>query len=223
MHDKCGLQILKISKQTYRQQNNMAASFPEPIVVLYKSQQCGHCNKLAAIWDTNPNKDEDSVTTAMKKIYPKIRFFTITAKDNGGKFDENTAPKDFIRYGKWFPMIVLVPGKLWDEAMSKLGPKNDVKLVDGIQVMNAKVEDGSPKYVQEYDVRKPVEFGRWLEKAISNEDFKRVQYGGTVVQPQPIPSLLTNIIKPNMSSHVINHDVNTGGDYCGMKIISRTK
>lgn len=210
-------------------------SAAEPTLVLYKSNMCRHCNALSAIWDTPPNKDEDSVSSALKKVYPKLRFYVVTAKDNTGKFDENTAPKDLIRYGKWFPMILLVPGRLWDEAMSKLGPKNDVKLIEGVQLMNGRLENGDPKYVQEYDIRKPAEFGRWLEKALNNEDFKKAQTGSSSAA-NPIQPLLSNIIKPGNPSasyalaagraHTapiadVNNDF--GDDFCSMKIISRPK
>lgn len=217
----------------------------EPILVLYKSSMCRHCSSLSAIWDTPPNKDEDSVSSALKKVYPKLRFYVVTAKDNTGKFDENTAPKDLIRYGKWFPMILLVPGRLWDEAMSKLGPKNDVKLVDGVQIMNGKLDNGVPKYVQEYDIRRPSEFGRWLEKALNDDEFKKVQAG--IAAPQNVPAtsplanpiqpLLSSIIKPSnaganfaltnprthTASAVVDLNNDFGGDFCSMKIISRPK
>ena len=104
--------IKYISKKTYRSINYMSLNNnnPEPTVVLYKSNICRHCTALSSIWDTPPNKDEDSVVTALKKVYPKLRFYILTAKDNTGKFDENVAPKDLIRYGKWYPMILLIPG-----------------------------------------------------------------------------------------------------------------
>lgn len=212
-------------------------SVAEPIVVLYKSSACRHCTKLSEIWDKPPGKDEDSVTAALKKVYPKLRFYVLTAKDNTGKFDENTAPKDLIRYGKWFPMTLLIPGRLWDEAMSKLGPKNDVVLVDGVQIMNGRLDNGSPAYVQRYDIRKPSDFGEWLKDALNNEDFKRVQNGpsSAIVVPtshppsHPIQPLLTSIIKPsNAASNYVQSNnseshVGGNGDICSMRIISRPK
>lgn len=211
----------------------------EPVVILYKSNACRHCSGLSAIWDKAPNKDEESVTSAMKKIYPKLRFFVLTVKDNTGKFDENTAPKDLIRYGKWFPQILLVPGRVWDNAMSKLGPKNDAEVVDGVQVMNGVWENGELNYKQKYDIRRPAEFGKWLKEGLENEDFKRANNGsgsGVVVPTNqtpanPIQPLLTNIVRPSNSGstyvaaagdkHEILHG--TGGDVCAMRIISRPR
>lgn len=227
-----------------------SSSVPEATVVLYKSSVCRHCTALSNIWDTPPNKDEDSVTTAIKKVYPNVRFYVLTAKDNTGKFDENTAPKDLLRYGKWYPMILLIPGRMWDAAMSKLGPKNDVQLVEGVQIMNGMWEAGELKYVQKYDIRKPAEFGRWIRDALENDDFKRIQNGSaqsaigsqpSVVVPtvhsashpaQPIQPLLSNIVRPGNThnSYVASggsvdrqSSMEPGGDICSMRIISRPK
>ena len=128
----------------------MSSSIPEPTIVLYKSSVCRHCQSLTNIWD--------SVTAALKGVHPKIRFYTLTAKDNTGKFDENIAPKDLIRYGKWYPMILLVPGKTWDAAMANLGPKNPIEIKDGVQIMNAAWDKDELKYVQKYDIRKVDDF-----------------------------------------------------------------
>lgn len=223
-----------------------STSVPEPTVVLYKSGACRHCTALANIWDTPPNKDEDSVTGAMKKINPKLRFYVLTAKDNTGKFDENTAPKDLIRYGKWYPMVLLVPGKMWDNAMSKLGPKNDVQLVEGVQIMNGMWEGGELKYVQKYDIRKPAEFSRWLRDSMENEDFKRAQNGSaqpivpTIQQAsnqgaQAIQPLLNNIVRPGNTHNSYIPSVASSldrqssmepggsGEVCSMRIISRPR
>lgn len=212
----------------------------EPIVVLYKSNGCRHCTSLSKIWDS-PTKDEDSVVGALKKIYPKLRFHTLTARDNSGKFDENTEPKDLLRYGKWFPMVLLIPGRLWDSAMEKLGPKNDVQLVEGVQIMNGHWENNELKYNVTYNIIKPSEFGRWITEAMKNDDFKRVQNSpkDSIIVPtiqeskesRPIPPLLSSIVNPN---NIISNYVGAGamenkfispetgsGDICSMRIISR--
>lgn len=213
----------------------------EPVLVLYKSMGCGHCTELTKIWDTPPNKDGASITTELKKVYPKLRFMVVTAKDNTGRFDENTIPKDLIRYGLWFPMILLIPGRLWDEAMSKLGPKNDVKLIEGVQIMNGIYADNKPQYVQKYNMKKPEEFGKWLKHVLENEEFKRVQNGGSgqttspnsivpVVQTpsQPIQPLISSIVRPGntTTSYVGAGSVDRKQgteDICGMRIISRPR
>lgn len=210
----------------------------EPVLVLYKSETCFHCTKLTSIWP--------SVTAAVAKEFPKMRVFVISAKDQQGKFDENVAPKDLIRYGKWFPMLLLVPGRLWDRAMSNLGPTNSVQLKEGVQVMNGYWDNNELKFQPNYDTRTPDAFVNWLKSALENEEFKRVQTGANMAvqtganmvvptisnhpqQIQPIqPSILSSFVKPTntLNSHMtagpfeISYEEHTT---CSMRIISRPK
>jgi len=210
-----------------------STSVSEPVLVLYKSSSCVHCRNLTNIWD--------DVTASLKSVYPKLRFYVLTSNSPNGKFDENTNPKSLIRYGKWFPMILLVPGKVWDLAMANLGPKNPIEIKDGVQIMNATWDKEEIKYVQKYDIRKPAEFAKWLEEAMGNEDFKRVQLNGptkntgpvvpTTNHPSaPIQPLLSSIVRPTNSNNNYvsagipernNHEVM--GDVCSMRIISRPR
>ena len=226
--------IVNILKQTNTSVNNMA-SIQEPIVVLYKSKMCRHCTSLANIWETNA--DGDSVTSVLKKVNPKLRFATVTANDNTGKFDENTYPKDLSRFSKWFPMVLLIPGPLWNQAMSKLGPKNDVKFFDGVQILNGNWHGETFDYVQKYDIRKPGDFGDWLRESMNNDNFKRVQNGTassivpTIQTPsQPIQPILSNISKPANTATTYagagssdRHSSMEPGDVCSMRIISRPR
>lgn len=157
---------------------------PEPIVVLYKSKTCGHCKTLEAKWGKDTDTDNSTVMGAMKKVYPKIRTFIVSANDSRGAFDENTVPTDLSRWAKWFPMILLVPGRIWDNAMSKLGPKNSASIIDGVQVFNGTREStGGLTYVQKYNVRQPEEFARWLTDSLANEEFKKYHYAtGPILQ-----------------------------------------
>jgi len=238
-----GSEIITRSKHTLTSINNMA-SVHEPILVLYKSNMCRHCAAVSDIWNTAPNGGE-SIVSAVKKVYPKLRFYTLTAKDNTGKFDENIAPKDLIRYGKWYPMILLIPGPIWDAAMSKLGPKNDVEILNGVQIMNGKMSGKNLEYTQKYDIRKPSEFAKWIREALANEEFIHAQEGSNtastssvsdttnhkIVVPtknpsQPIKPLLNNIVRPsNTSTNYVSADTRPEGlgDICSMRIIPRPK
>ena len=148
-------------------------------------------------------------------------------------------------------MILLIPGRLWDNAMSKLGPKNDVQLIEGVQIMNGKWDNNELKYIQEYDIRKPASFGQWLKVSLENEEFKKVQQGilssSNIVVPtikpsthpihqpiiQPIQAtqpFLSNIIRPhNASTNYIATGINSFIDnesmdnICSMRIISRPR
>lgn len=216
----------------------MTSSVPEPTLVLYKSKQCRHCQNLTNIWD--------SVTASLKSVYQKLRIHVVTANDNSGKFDENTSPKDIARYGRWYPIIFLVPGRVWDLAMNNLGPnpKNHIEIKDGVQIMNGKWDNGNLSYVQQYDIRQSGDFAKWLKEALDNEDFKRVhnatsnissgnsgvivpiQQHQTVQSTQPIISSITkpkNTTTSYTSAGSERYISMEPSDICSMRIISRPK
>lgn len=197
-------------------------SISEPVIVLYKSSTCGHCTKLASIWD--------KVTAAVKVVYPKMRFFEVTGNGQG-KFDPLAAPKDLARYSAWFPMILLVPGKVWDDAVSAIAKNNDVEIKEGVEIMNAVWENNVLTYKQRYDIRKPEEFGKWVKEAMENKDFKRIQEFGIVVptiknnapvarstETPKVESAPTSFFPSTKTG-----SLKTNGDVCSMRIISRPK
>lgn len=140
----------------------------EPIVLLCTRCTYGNCSDVGGFWDDG---SENSVVSTLKTIYSNIRTVVVNA-NNDGTFDEHKWPKDLIRYGKWFPMILLVPGQLWDNAMSRLGPNNDIQLIEGVQIMNGYLVDGVLKYHCIYDITKASEFGRWFQTAINATNIK---------------------------------------------------
>lgn len=106
----------------------------------------------------------------MTIIYPKLQFFELNSPGNTGTFDVNTAPKDLIRYGLWFPMIILVPHKLWKEAMTNLGSDNNVEIKHGVFILNGywRTESNQEKlsYDHKYDIRKPEDFITWVTESL---------------------------------------------------------
>lgn len=165
----------------------MASSSQEPVVVLFKATDCRYCNDLMKIWDPKDGTPDTSVTSAMKKLYPKLRVVIITTTLRG-PLDENSIPAGLKAYTAWYPMILLVPGGLWNEAMSKLGPKNNVQLIDGVQIFNGSFKDGKLGYENKYNPKQPGEFAKWLEASMKNEDFMRVQNGNARPAPTPVPA-----------------------------------
>lgn len=190
----------------------------EPILVFYKSMSCTHCRKLTSIWE--------DVIKEVRKVYPHMRFTEVVARDNTGFIDENVVPKGVTAYNTWFPMLLLIPGGLWDSAMANLGPKNPVELKDGVQVINAsRKDDGSLKYSYKYDIRQPAEIVRWIKDSYQVEDFKQVQNSNTpIMVPRkdpiaPIKPLLTTL--PNPSNVQQKHVPAMEDSICSMRIISR--
>jgi len=197
---------------------------PEPVIVFYKSPLCHHCTEVSNIWDTPPSKYEDSIVNSLKKVNPKIRFFIVTAKDKTGVFDENVAPKDLMRYATSFPQILLIPGKTWDAAMAKLGNKNDIKLIDGVKVMNGRWDNGKLKDEFVYNNKNPSEYERWLKDCYEDDDFKRVQFGTELKIPlTPLKSskpLITKQSTKSTNEYVLS---TVGQESCSVRLISRTK
>ena len=187
----------------------------EPTIVLYKSLTCGHCDDLSKIWDTPPPGGNISVMDALKRINPKIRFSVVTAKDQDGRFDEKLYPSDLIRYGGRFPTILLIPGNLWDAAMAKLGPKNDVKLINGVQIMNAKWENNILRRHNKYNIMNPEDYSEWLIECQNEEAFRKVQ---SDLSSFIITDRLNNfVVSTKPSSSLITCDNNV----CSLKLMPR--
>jgi hypothetical protein len=206
----------------------------EPIVVLYKAATCGACTRLSAIWDTPADKGGDSVVSAMKKVYPALRIFVIACKDMSGKFDENTAPRDMARFVRWFPMVFLIPGNVWDAAMAQLGPKNDVRIQDGVQIMNAVWNGKTVDSAHKYNPTQPAEFARWLRDAMATEDFRKIQSSVSYVPPSISASnALAASVAPAPAAPVAAAPVATppptasndvpSSDACTMRIVARPR
>lgn len=78
----------------------------------------------------------------------------------------------------WFPMIRLVPGVVWDDAMANLGPDNPVIIKDGVQIFNGFWNSENPSRVKhelKYDPLRSEGWVRWLKSALEQEDFQIVQ------------------------------------------------
>lgn len=178
----------------------MKTNKSEAVVVLYKSETCAYCNSLMKIWD--------GITAELKKINPRIRIEVVTAIDNGGRFDETLYPKDLLKFGAWFPMILLIPGRSWDAARTSGSP------LDGVHGMNASVEGSRVKYAHKYDIRKPSEFGRWLKDTLESDSFKRAEILPTVHNaPAAVPASRFDIPTVDTSMESV----------CSMKIITRPR
>jgi len=195
------------------------------VLVLYKSDTCGHCRQLERIWN--------DVKQEVTKSFPDIRFATVRAKDNGGKFDERLAPRGVFAYSKWFPMVFLVPGPVWDNAMAHLD--QDIEIRHGVQIMNAtwKKEGKDSRgryyfdYENKYNVRKPESFVQWIQDALGEFANEQVRNPATFqfdTEPvEKIQPLITTLTAPKntSTSHIITSTPKKPGDLCSMRIVSR--
>ena len=197
----------------------------EPVLVLYKADTCGHCKNLTSLWPT--------ITDAIKLVFPKLRYFIFSTPEMNGVFDTKIIPKDLIRYARWFPMILLVPGKVWDNAINNLGPNSTALVKDCVQIMNGKWNEDKETFTHEgkYDPRRPEDFVKWLKVAMEDPDFKKESSNKSIqtlfptLKPiqKPVipenPKPKENLIVPSPSAPNLN--IKDEFNVCNMNIISR--
>ena len=91
----------------------------EPVVVLLRTTNCPLSSKVLTIWE--------QVVTAFKEIYPKIRIVNISSRTNINGYSSHLTLMKLASFRKlasfkclfdnaWCPMILLVPGSVWDLA-----------------------------------------------------------------------------------------------------------
>lgn len=147
-----------------------------PVVVIMTALVCNHCHGLL--------ENMDAHETECRKICSDVRFHYISTVRPGDPIDETIYPSDLFNYKKWVPMVLLVPGRLWDVAMASLGPGNPVLVRNGVQIFNAAPLTDEQRlatpgalhltHVQRYDYREG--FVRWFRDSLMDPEFRQVQY-----------------------------------------------
>jgi len=213
------------------------SNIAEPIVILIKSNACGHCKNISNIWD--------KISVAMKEVYPKLRIFVVTVDDNSGNFDRNKIPGGLEKYMKWFPMILLVPGNIWDNAIKEVGSRNPPTIKDGVQILNGKWDNNSLTFNVKYDIRNPAGFAEWVKDSLEIPEFKTVQNNSDYKSGSTIDtstqhksqsqsqsqsqSTYSSIVKPNntQGSHLPSTPLAEQSfimeNVCSLRIIERRK
>lgn len=106
----------------------------------------------------------DDVKKSIIDLYADMRFFELTV-GNDRKFDKTIAPSYLQHYTSRFPMILLVPGSLWDHAIENLGPYNSVEIKDNVQTMNSYWDGNDLSYFPSYSYMRKEEILLWLNQA----------------------------------------------------------
>jgi hypothetical protein len=131
-----------------------------PVVVMYGARTCTHWQKLKPIWETD-------IKSALSKEYPDLRLVTVVADNCSGSFDETIYPKQLKEYARWFPMVLLVPGPVWDTAVQTMNSEHPSPLKDGVQIMNG-IQKQHIEYVQTYNIYEVTHYIKWLKQALEN-------------------------------------------------------
>jgi hypothetical protein len=150
-----------------------------PVLMLLGSDGCSHCRNLEEIWYPSPlgrlSKGE-SILCKLTEMYLGLRFVDVPCT-NMGLIHPELYPMWVKHYAMWYPMILLIPGPLWNHAM--LYPESDIELIDGVQVVNGTWEDGINRkvlrYDPKYDSRKVEDFMQWFTDSLNNLDFIAAQ------------------------------------------------
>jgi hypothetical protein len=163
-----------------------------PVLVIIKSKQCPKCRLFEDRWA--------EISRKLRLVTP-LRFFSIMCEDMSGKFDVTRAPRDCVRYATWFPTLFLVPGRVWDAAMSNLGPHSTALVRAGVQVFNGVETDTGISRIVEYNLSLTDDIVNWLKQAISNEKFRRAEIEGsdTILTPSIISTPSASFIDPEPS------------------------
>ena len=145
----------------------MTLTLHEPVVVVHNSMTSRYSNDLMKQWD--------QILSELKQVYPRLRTHIVTTKYCWDKFDPNIVPADLSRYQQWTPMLILIPGIIWDNAMANLAPNNPVSISDGVQIWNGVWVKDQLRFESRYDYRSSKDYTKWLKLALDQEDFRRVQ------------------------------------------------
>jgi hypothetical protein len=150
----------------------------DPVLIVLLSSECSWCNYLLKNWDVT--------IQALLQVYPKLKFPSSNKDTKKYKYPpiiaENKSidiyqyPKDLSNYIiLWLPMIMLVPGDVWDKCNQQLGPYDKSKL-ENIQIMNGIYINDKLEYKQQWDIRKPEHFASWLSDALKNLNIEPKKY-----------------------------------------------
>jgi hypothetical protein len=169
-----------------------------PVLVLIKSTQCGACQNLARYWP--------SIVARLKSDYPTLRFVTYELDNMRGMFDESKVPAGLSKFMSWFPMILLVPGALWDSAIAQLsaGKNNKVDLTQGTQVLNGVNDSGrwTPAQPMHYNPSDPDQMSSWVGSIINTPEFKPVDVPKPNILIREPPTQAAKIKAPQSSSDI---------------------
>lgn len=136
-------------------------SHAPPVLVFYGSKMCTYTKKLLQM--------QDQIISVIKQIYPYTRFITLLSDDFSGNINmENIPPKFSFFLRRWFPMIILIPGHIWNAFLTHF---------NGIQILNAYIDNNEICHDRrpQYDFTNIVHYGEWFENALNMSSFQNFQ------------------------------------------------
>jgi hypothetical protein len=146
----------------------------KPVIVKFGAGGCRHCKVLDQKWDV--------ISDLFHQLSPGIRIYQIDLSDMTAELDTKVWPKGLSFYTKsWYPMILLIPAKVWNKAVCAMGTDSVVEIKEGVQIMNGRIEGDKPEHnggrcsflTTTYDTSKTEEFERWFKSCLELATFKK--------------------------------------------------
>jgi hypothetical protein len=137
--------------------------YSEPVLILYVSSTHIRSVRADGYWDCWL-----SSLDKIFEIYPNLRFHEIESDT----YNNLIFPKGKYVHTPYFPLVLLVPGPLWDDVVSN--PSAHVKLVNGVQHFNICLSKGNRYYVPKYEHNINGHVA-WFTDSLNNPDFIAAQ------------------------------------------------
>jgi hypothetical protein len=177
----------------------------------------------------------DKVAKAMTEAHSGLRFYVLTIDNNHGFFDRNKVPSGLELYIRWYPMLLCIPGPLWDKAMREVGTKTPVSLKNGSKIYNGAWMRDDLEMTSKYDRNNISDYTRWIRDCVEDDEFKSIQVGDNrnlaaqqhelVVRNQ----VFSNIVRPNNGNNMYIHSNGSNDltgvidNVCSMRIIEKRR
>lgn len=140
-----------------------------PVLVLIKASGCPACSTVTRVW-------ADCVRQ-MKQVVPNLVEVVVQKQNMDDPIDTTVYPA-ILSVFTWYPTTLLVPGRVWQEEMAKVG-SGAISPLPGAQIFNGKwisatsVQETPKGVAEKYRLNRPEDYKRWIQSAIEAEDFKR--------------------------------------------------
>lgn len=183
-----------------------------PVLVLIKAAGCPACSTVTRVW-------ADCVRQ-MKQVVPNLVEVVVQKQKITDPIDTGVYPA-VLSVFTWFPTTLLVPGRVWQEEMGKVG-SGSINAMPGAQIFNGEwVTDTSVRQseraAEKYKLNRPEDYKRWIQAAVEAEDFKRAS-----VAPHQLPTipLRNKPTSPHASSAEYVASASAPST-CGLRLIPR--
>lgn len=132
-----------------------------PVIVIMKANNCPHCKQLFQKWpEIKMQLEKDNLTVRIVQIdLPRM-----TSPIPVGY------PIDLKKFTAWFPMVLMIPGANWDEAMAKLKTSSNYSFPT-IEVLNGKFSGSKLDYVNKHNLMNPESFSQWVQSVLAMPEY----------------------------------------------------